>query len=61
MKKRILSAVMALCLLLTLLPASTLAADEATGESEPVISQDGADTPTVPVEESGETGEWNRR
>lgn len=53
MKKRILSAVMALCLLLTLLPASTLAAEDATGESEPVISQDGADTPTVPVEESG--------
>ena len=53
MKKRILSAVMALCLLLTLLPASTLAAEDATGESEPVISQDGADTPAVPIEESG--------
>ena len=53
MKKRILSAFMALCLVLTLLPVSTLAAEEATGESEPVISQDGADTPAVPIEESG--------
>ena len=44
---------MALCLVLTLLPVSTLAAEEATGESEPVISQDGADTPAVPIEESG--------
>ena len=56
MKKRILSAVMALCLLLTLLPVSTLAADEATGESEPVISQDGADTPEVPAEENEQSG-----
>ena len=56
MKKRILSDVMALCLLLTLLPASTLAADEATGESEPVISQDGADTPEVPAEENEQSG-----
>ena len=53
MKKRILSAAMALCLILTLLPVSTLAAEDATGESEPVISQDGADTPAVPIEESG--------
>ena len=56
MKKRILSAFMALCLVLTLLPVSTLAAEEATGESEPVISQDGADTPEVPAEENEQSG-----
>ena len=53
MKKRILSAVMALCLILTLLPVSTLAAEGTTGEPDSIISQDGADTPAVPIEESG--------
>ena len=43
MKKRILSALMVLCLLLTLLPVSTLAAEEGTGESDPAINQDGSD------------------
>ena len=53
MKKRILSALMVLCLLLTLLPVSTLAAEEGTGESDPAINQDGSDLRKDPAEEGG--------
>ena len=53
MKKRILSALMVLCLLLTLLPVSTLAAEEGTGESDPAINQDGSDLRKDPAEECG--------
>ena len=42
-----------LCLLLTLLPVSTLAAEEGTGESDPAINQDGSDLRKDPAEEGG--------
>ena len=54
MKKRILSALMVLCLLLTLLPVSTLAAEEGTGESDPAINQDGSDLRKDPAEEGAD-------